>query len=105
MIFREATLADITQIQIVRHAVKENVLSNPALVTDADCEEFITHRGKGWVCEIENVIVEIVQKFHLGRFLVKEDLGTATERLYIAGVFRNKGNDLSGDTVFAAQIC
>lgn len=56
MIFREAQIADIPQIQIVRHAVKENILSNPALVTDDDCKEFITVRGKGWVCEIENTI-------------------------------------------------
>lgn len=57
MIFREATKIDIKQIQIVRHAVTENVLSNPALVTDADCLEFITERGKGWVCEIDGQIV------------------------------------------------
>jgi len=50
MIFREAIVSDIPQIQVVRHAVKENVLSNPALVTDHDCKEFITERGKGWVC-------------------------------------------------------
>jgi hypothetical protein len=47
MIIREAIMSDITQIQIVRNSVKENMLSNPALVTDADCEEFITRRGKG----------------------------------------------------------
>ncbi len=57
MIFREAKVEDIPQIQFVRHAVKENVLSNPALVTDTDCQEYMTVRGKGWVCEIENVIV------------------------------------------------
>ena len=57
MIFREALLHDIKQIQIVRHSVKENILSNPALVTDKDCEEFLFRRGKGWVCEIENTIV------------------------------------------------
>lgn len=57
MYFREATTHDIPQIQIVRNAVKENTLSNPALVTDADCENFITQRGKGWVCEIANTIV------------------------------------------------
>ncbi len=57
MIFREALLADIPQIQIVRHAVKENILSNPLLVTDEDCANFIAVRGKGWVCEIENTIV------------------------------------------------
>jgi GNAT superfamily N-acetyltransferase len=57
MIFREAKAADIPQIQVVRHSVKENVLSDPALVTDADCDEYITNRGKGWVCEIEHNIV------------------------------------------------
>ncbi|MCZ4244231.1 GNAT family N-acetyltransferase [Pedobacter punctiformis] len=57
MIFRNAEVADITEIQIVRHTVKENILSDPALVTDADCQEFITERGKGWVCEIEGKVV------------------------------------------------
>lgn len=57
MIIREANIADIKQIQIVRNAVTENTLSNPDLVTDEDCEEFITNRGKGWVCEIDNQIV------------------------------------------------
>lgn len=57
MIFREAKLSDIPQLQKVRNSVKENVLSNPALVTDQACEEFITVRGKGWVCEIDGQIV------------------------------------------------
>ena len=57
MIFREATIHDIPQIQIVRHTVKENVLSNPALVTDKDCAEFLTVRGKGWVCEIDYAVI------------------------------------------------
>ena len=57
MIFREAKVGDIKNIQIVRHSVKENVLSNPDLVTDGDCKEFLTVRGKGWVCEIDNQIV------------------------------------------------
>lgn len=55
--FREATIADIPQIQVVRNAVKENRLSNPDLVTNADCESFITQRGKGWVCEMNEIIV------------------------------------------------
>ncbi len=57
MIFREAKIEDIKQIQIVRNAVKENTLSNPALVTDSDCENFMFNRGKGWVCKIDNQIV------------------------------------------------
>ena len=52
MIFREANVNDVPQIQIVRHLVKENVLSDPSLVTDNDCEKYLSARGKGWVCEI-----------------------------------------------------
>ena len=57
MIFREAQVSDIQQIQVVRHSVKENILSDPSLVTDKDCEEFLMVRGKGWVCEIDKKIV------------------------------------------------
>lgn len=57
MLIREAKPEDIKQIQVVRNSVKENALSNPALVSDADCEEFMFVRGKGWVCEIDNRIV------------------------------------------------
>jgi len=57
MIIRVATSADIPQIQIVRNAVKENMLSNPALVPDKDVEDYIHNRGKGWVCEEDGEIV------------------------------------------------
>ena len=57
MIFREANIIDIPKMQVVRNAVKENVLSNPDLIKDADYIPFITVNGKGWVCEIENQIV------------------------------------------------
>lgn len=57
MIFREATIADIPQLSKIRLAVKENILSNPDLVPYEDYIEFMTQRGKGWVCEIDNKIV------------------------------------------------
>lgn len=57
MLFRPATIEDIPEIQRVRNAVKENVLSDPALVTDKDVEDYITNRGKGWVCEADEKIV------------------------------------------------
>ncbi len=57
MTIRVAIIEDIQQIQRVRNSVKENILSDPGLVTDKDCEEFITRRGKGWVCEIGKRIV------------------------------------------------
>ncbi len=57
MIFREATIQDIPQIQVVRNSVKENILSDPSVVTNSDCIDFLTKRGKGWVCEIDKKIV------------------------------------------------
>lgn len=57
MIFREATVDDIDNYMIVRMAVKENVLNNPALVPREDNVAYLTKYGKGWVCEIENRIV------------------------------------------------
>jgi GNAT superfamily N-acetyltransferase len=57
MIIREAISEDIPQIQIVRNSVKENMLSNPALVPDKDVEDYINNRGKGWVCVADNIIV------------------------------------------------
>ena len=55
--FRKATTYDIPQMQIVRHSVKENVLSNPSLVTDEDYKTYILQRGCGWVCETNEQIV------------------------------------------------
>ena len=57
MTIRQAVIPDIKQIQSVRNSVTENTLSNPDLVKDKDGEEFISQRGKGWVCEIDNEIV------------------------------------------------
>ena len=57
MIFREAFSTDIPSIQLVRNSVTENTLSDPALVPDADVEDYIKRRGRGWVCEINNHIV------------------------------------------------
>lgn len=57
MHFRQATLNDIPQIQVVRNSVKENMLYDAALVSDIDCEEFITRRGRGWVCTMDEQVV------------------------------------------------
>lgn len=57
MKYREAVVSDIRQIQTIRRAVKENILSNPELVTNELCKEYLTERGKGWVCEIDKQIV------------------------------------------------
>ena len=57
MNFREAKITDIEQIQLVRNSVKENMLSDPSLVTDGDCKVYMQVRGNAWVCEINNIVV------------------------------------------------
>ncbi|MBK6263942.1 GNAT family N-acetyltransferase [Marivirga sp. S37H4] len=57
MIYRDATIEDINHLQIIRNSVKENILSNPDLVTIDDYKEYLSVRGKGWVCEIDDLIV------------------------------------------------
>ena len=56
-IFREAVPADIQQMQVVRNAVRENVLSDPKLVTDAQYLEFLSGKGKGWVCVVDDILI------------------------------------------------
>jgi len=82
MIFREATIEDIPQIQVVRNSVKENMLSDPALVTDKDCEDYLTQRGKGWVCMIEN---------RLAGFSIVDLKDKNTWALFVHPGFENKG--------------
>ena len=54
---REAKEADIPQMMKVRLEVNENQLSDPGWVTYEDCLDYIIHRGKGWVAEIDKDIV------------------------------------------------
>lgn len=56
MILRRAYTTDIPELHRVRMAVKENVLNNPALVTQQDYETFLTTGGRGWLCEVEGVV-------------------------------------------------
>lgn len=56
MIIRPAAVEDIPQMQIIRNAVKENRLSDPGLVTDADYLHYILERGKGWVSEEKGLL-------------------------------------------------
>jgi len=82
MQFREATIHDIPQIQKVRNSVKENVLSDPNLVTDADCIDYITRRGKGWVCEDDGKIVG---------FAIADVMGTNIWALFLEPEYEGKG--------------
>jgi len=53
---RRARLADIAQIMAIRHAVRENRLSDPNSVTAAHCTEFID-RSEIWVWAEDDVIL------------------------------------------------
>lgn len=57
MLIRAATLPDIDPMHVIRMAVKENILSDPALITPEEYADYIVNRGAGWVVEIENRIV------------------------------------------------
>jgi GNAT superfamily N-acetyltransferase len=57
MEIREALITDIPQMNVVRQAVKENALQNPALVTEQDYVDYLSQRGKGWVCEADGKLV------------------------------------------------
>lgn len=57
MTIREALLTDIPQLQVIRLAVKENRLSDPALVPASAYETYLELRGKGWVAEEEGSIL------------------------------------------------
>ena len=57
MRIREATVSDIPEMQIVRHSVTENVLSDPSVVPDSAYIEYLTDRGKGWVASDKSMIL------------------------------------------------
>ena len=57
MIYREAKAEDIPRIMEVRNSVKENVLPDPTIVTAEDCRDYLFRRGKGWVCEVDSLII------------------------------------------------
>jgi GNAT superfamily N-acetyltransferase len=82
MEFRLATKEDIPQIQEVRHSVTENVLSDPALVTDEDCVEYLFKRGRGWVCVQDDKIVG---------FAIADLVGKNIWALFVRPEFEKKG--------------
>ena len=82
MIFREANIADISQMQVARNAVKENQLSDPALIADADYHHYLLERGKGWVCEVDNKVVG---------FAIADLMDNNIWALFVTPVFAEKG--------------
>jgi GNAT superfamily N-acetyltransferase len=55
--FRRAVSADIPAMQVIRLAVKENVLNNPARVPAQMYQDYLEQLGRAWVCEEQGKII------------------------------------------------
>lgn len=66
MSLRQATRADIPDMRRVRMAVRENVLSDPARVTEADCVAALHELGRTWVVEVDGEIVAFASGYDTG---------------------------------------
>lgn len=98
-IFRQAKSADIPAMSCIRLSVAENVLSDPGRVTNDMYEDYLEVSGRGWVAEIEGVIVAFcyadrnkgsiwalfVSPNHEGQGLAKGLLGLAVNWLFELG--------------------
>ncbi|HAE35708.1 MAG: GNAT family N-acetyltransferase [Chitinophagales bacterium] len=77
MYIREATLSDISAMQIVRRAVRENALSDPTRISDEDYVDFLTSRGKGWVAiengEVNGFAIADLQEHNIWALFVHPD--------------------------------
>ncbi len=79
---REATLQDFPKLMEIRMSVKENTLSDPALIPYDDYVKFCFIQGKGWVYEIDSVIVG---------FSIVDLLGNNIWALFMDPQFEKKG--------------
>lgn len=64
---RLASPADLPEIKRIRFAVRENVLSDPSRISDADYTAMFGVRGQTWVRELDGEIVGFACAFHDGR--------------------------------------
>lgn len=57
MNYRIATIKDYPGLHHVRMSVRENILSDPSRIAEADYRSMIEERGRGWVCEVDGKII------------------------------------------------
>jgi GNAT superfamily N-acetyltransferase len=79
---REATLLDFPKLMEIRMSVKENTLSDPELIPEDDYAKFCFIQGKGWVYEVDSVIVG---------FAIVDLLGNNIWALFMDPQFEKKG--------------
>lgn len=66
MILRQATQDDIPAMHRVRLAVRENVLSDPNRVTEADYLAALEELGRTWVVEADGVVAAFATAYRDG---------------------------------------
>ncbi|HEX9174103.1 MAG TPA: GNAT family N-acetyltransferase [Telluria sp.] len=54
---RQATVADIPAMSSIRLAVRENVLSDPARITEQMYTDYLSVLGRGWVVESRGIVM------------------------------------------------
>ena len=54
--FRQAVISDIPGIMEIRVRVRENILTDPSLVTTQLCEDYLHRLGRGWVAGVNEEI-------------------------------------------------
>jgi GNAT superfamily N-acetyltransferase len=55
--FRRATVDDIPAMSRIRLAVRENMLSNPARITETMYRHHLDALGRGWVAQLDGEII------------------------------------------------
>lgn len=63
---RQATRSDIPAMQRVRMSVRENVLTDPSRITEADYIGALEQLGRSWVVEADNQIVAFATGYKSG---------------------------------------
>jgi putative acetyltransferase len=118
--FRQAVSADIPAMSDIRLSVTENVLSDPARVTMKMYEDYLLVLGRGWVAEIDGVIVAFcyaaradgsiwalfVRPGHEGQGLAKVLLSLAVDWIFELGHDRARldtGAHTRADRFYAMQ--
>jgi GNAT superfamily N-acetyltransferase len=118
--FRRAVHDDIEAMSAIRLAVRENVLSNPARVTRQMYEDYLALLGRGWVAEVDGIIVGFsyanatdssiwalfIAPDHEGQGIARQLLTMATEWLFEQGSARvhlSTGSHTRAERFYAAQ--
>lgn len=118
--FREATIQDIPAMSRIRLSVRENILSNPARVTEQMYADYLSILGRGWVVEANGEVVGFcyadrenssiwalfMSPEHEGLGLAKRLLKLAVDWLFELGkesVQLGTGPDTRADRFYAAQ--